>query len=575
MKRLIRFISPYRSLTYLVMGFLFLQVLSDLFLPTLMSTIVDTGVAKGDIPFILKTGAIMLLVAILGISCSITAGFFSSKIAGRFGKTMRERLFSHIEHFSLQEFDQMGTATLITRTTNDITQIQQVLMIMLRIMVMAPLMCIGGIIMAVFQDTKLSMVFIVIIPVLILIIFAVIRKATPLFQAIQKKVDQLNLVLREGLTGIRVIRAFNRVKKEQNRFESANNDLMQTSIKVNRIMGSMYPLMMLIMNLSSISIIWFGGLRIDAGHMQVGSLMAFLQYAMMIMFSLMMATMMFVFIPRATASAKRIDEVLQLTPVIHDPEEFQAPETKKGVIEFDQVTFHYPGAEKPAISNLTFTAEPGKVTAIIGGTGAGKTSLLNLIPRFYDPDKGEIRIDGIPIQNMTQEELRSYIGLVPQKSVLFTGTATDNIRYGKEDASEDEVKHAAIIAQAAEFIEEMPEKYNSMLSQGGSNLSGGQKQRLAIARALVRNALIYLFDDSFSALDFKTDAKLRAALRAETTNSTVFIVAQRVTTVLDADQIIVLNEGEISGIGTHHELMESCEVYREIVSSQLSEEEIA
>lgn len=586
MVRLFRFLKPYRWTVALVLLLVLLQSLSELYLPTLMSDIVDKGVVEGDIPYIWKIGGFMLLVTLGGTAVSVAASFFSARVSSGFGRLVRSQVFAHVETFSLQEFDKFGTASLITRTTNDINQVQQVLMMMMRLMVMAPMMCIGGIIMAVYKDATLSLTFVVILPVLAGAIWAIAGRAMPLFKAMQKKLDRLNLVLREGLTGIRVIRSFNRTEHESQRFEAANRDLMDNAVRVNQIMAFMMPVMMLVMNFSSIAIVWFGGLRIHSGAMQIGDLMAFIQYAMQIMFSVLMGSMMFVMVPRASASATRINEVLATPPVITDlpaaaadgrkadAGKRQAP-GRKGTVEFDRVTFSYPGAEQPAVSDLTFTASPGEVTAIIGGTGSGKSTLLSLIPRFYDPDAGEVRIDGRNVRDMTQEELRARIGLVPQKAVLFTGTIADNIRYGKEDATEEEIRQAADIAQATEFISGMPDGFNSVIAQGGANVSGGQKQRLSIARALVRRPDIYLFDDSFSALDFKTDAKLRAALKTVTAESTVIIVAQRVSTVMDADRIIVLDEGRIVGIGKHRELLATCGVYREIVASQLSEEEIA
>lgn len=540
-----------------------------------MSDIVDKGVVKGDSGYIWKIGGFMLLVAAGGMICSIAASFYSAKAASGFGKLLRSKIFSHVGNFSLHEFDQLGTASLITRTTNDITQIQQVLVMMLRMMAMAPMMCIGGIIMAYSKDAKLTLVLAVALPVLVLAIVIIARKGIPLFKAMQIKLDNLNRVLRENLTGIRVIRSFNRVEHEKKRFDEANWDLTETAIKVNKIMAAMMPIMMVVLNLSSVAIVWFGGLRISNGHMQVGDMMAFIQYAMQIMFSFIMLSMMFVMIPRASVSAVRINEVLETQADIKDPSSSKVEDGIKGFVEFQDVTFSYPGAEMPAISNISFSTKPGEVTAIIGGTGSGKSTLINLIPRFYDVDSGKVLVDGIDVRDMAQEKLREKIGFVPQQSVLFTGTIAENIRYGKENATAEEVDHAAEVAQAKEFISNMPEGFNAVISQGGTNVSGGQKQRLSIARALVRKPEIYIFDDSFSALDFKTDAKLRAALKNETGNSTVLIVAQRVSTIIDADQIIVLDNGEISGIGKHKELMESCAVYREIVMSQLSEEEIA
>ncbi|WP_423802349.1 ABC transporter ATP-binding protein [Neobacillus sp. SAB-20_R2A] len=575
MLKLAKFLKPFQFPVMFVLVLVLLQSLSELYLPTLMADIVDKGVVTGDTHYIWKIGGFMLLVAAGGMICSVSASFFSAKAASGFGKLLRSKIFSHVGDFSLQEFDQFGTASLITRTTNDITQIQQVLIMMLRMMVMAPMMCIGGIIMALSKDTKLSLVLAVAIPILIIIILIVQRNAIPLFKSMQVKLDNLNRVLRENLTGIRVIRSFNRIRHEKKRFDEASWDLTQTAIKVNKLMAVMMPTMMIILNLTTVAIIWFGGIRISNGHMEVGDMMAFIQYAMQIMFSFLMLSMMFVMIPRASVSAVRIIEVLDTTADIKNPSIPRPPVSSNGEVEFQNVSFSYPGAEMPAISNISFKMRPGEITAIIGGTGSGKSTLINLIPRFYDAGSGKVLVDGIDVRDMTQDLLRKKIGFVPQQAVLFTGTISENIRYGKEEASDEEVRHAAEIAQAAEFINEMPEGYNTLIAQGGTNVSGGQKQRLSIARALVRRPEIYIFDDSFSALDFKTDAKLRAALKEETQQSTVLIVAQRVSTIIDADQIIVLDNGEIAGIGKHKELMESSKVYREIVMSQLSEEEIA
>ncbi|MBD3920680.1 ABC transporter ATP-binding protein [Paenibacillus sp. PR3] len=577
MLKLLRYLKPYRIAVTCVLVFVFLQTLSDLYLPTLLADIVDKGVMYADTHYIWRIGGFMLLVAFIGTLCSIGASYLSAKAAGGFGRDLRSRLFAHVERFSMNEFDRIGTASLITRTTNDITQVQMVLTMMMRVLVMAPLMCFGGIIMALSRDVKLSFVIIAIVPVIALVILFISKRTIPLFGLQQKRLDRLNLVLREHLTGIRVIRAFNRTNHEQARYTTANGELTDTAMRVNRMMAAMMPVMMLIINCASIAIIWFGGIRIDHGGMEVGDLMAFIQYAWQIMFALMFASMMFVMVPRASASAARIQEVFDMQPNIEDPaksattNEYQA----KGTVEFRDVSFRYPGAEMTALANISFKASPGEVTAIIGGTGSGKSTMLNLIPRFYDASEGAVTVDGIDVREMTQQTLRETIGLVPQKAMLFTGTVTDNIRFGREEATDEEVRHAAAVAQASDFIEKMSEGYQSIISQGGTNVSGGQKQRLSIARALVRKPLIYLFDDSFSALDFKTDAKLRAALRPETTDATVIIVAQRVSTVMDADQIIVLDEGQIAGIGTHRELLDNNEIYREIVMSQLSEEEIA
>ncbi|PWW08492.1 ATP-binding cassette subfamily B protein [Paenibacillus cellulosilyticus] len=577
MIKLLSHLKPYRIAVTCVLVFVFLQTLSDLYLPTLLADIVDKGVMYADTHYIWRIGGFMLIVALGGTLCSVGASYLSAKAAGGFGRDLRSRLFAHVEKFSLNEFDKIGTASLITRTTNDITQVQMVLTMMMRVLVMAPLMCFGGIIMALSRDVKLSFVIIAIVPVIALVILFISKRTIPLFGIQQKRLDRLNLVLREHLTGIRVIRAFNRTQHEQSRYTTANGELTDTAMRVNRMMAAMMPVMMLIINCASIAIIWFGGIRIDHGGMEVGDLMAFIQYAWQIMFALMFASMMFVMVPRASASAARIQEVLDMQPNIEDPANRAASsgQQAKGSVEFRDVSFRYPGAEMTALTNISFKASPGEVTAIIGGTGSGKSTMLNLIPRFYDTSEGAVLIDGVDVREMTQQALRETIGLVPQKAMLFTGSVTDNIRFGREEATDEEVRHAAAIAQASEFIERMPEGYQSVISQGGTNVSGGQKQRLSIARALVRKPLIYLFDDSFSALDFKTDAKLRAALRPETTEATVIIVAQRVSTVMDADRIIVLDDGQIAGMGTHRELLDNNAVYREIVMSQLSEEEIA
>ncbi|MBU5592249.1 ABC transporter ATP-binding protein/permease [Clostridium sp. MSJ-4] len=575
MFKLFKNLKPFATSIAIVLILVFFQSLSELYLPTLMSDIVNNGIVNGDTNYIFKIGGLMLLVAAGGAICTVTANLLSSKVATGFGRDLRKKIFTKAEGFSLEEFEKVGTSSLITRTTNDITQVQQVLVIIMRMMISAPMMCIGGIIMAVSRDKELSLIIVVVLPILVATISIVAKKGLPLFKAMQTKLDKLNLVLRENLTGIRVIRAFNRIDHEKKRFNDANYDLTSTAIKVNKTMAILMPLMMLVMNLTTIAIIWFGGKRIDVGSMQVGDLMAFIQYVMQIMFSLIMVSMMFIMIPRASVSAVRINEVLDIVPEINDAKEIKKADDKRGYVEFKNVKFSYPGAANPVIDDISFSAKPGETTAIIGGTGSGKSTLISLIPRFYDIDSGSILVNGVDIREISQESLRSKIGFVPQKAVLFTGTITDNIRYGKEDATEEEVKKALETAQAIEFISNMKDGFDSVIAQGGTNVSGGQKQRLSIARALVRNPEIYVFDDSFSALDFKTDAKLRAALKKETKDSTVIIVAQRVSTVMDADRIIVLDEGKIVGMGTHKELLTNCDVYREIVSSQLSEEEIA
>ena len=574
MLRLVGYLKPYRLGVAAALALILLQTLAELYLPTLMADVVDQGIVKGDTGLILKIGGRMLLVSAAGIACMIGAAYLSAATAAGFGRDLRSRVFAKVQSFSLPEFDQFSTASLITRTTNDITQIQMVLMMLIRMMAMAPLMCIGGVIMAVSKDPALSLLLLS-IPVLGGAILLVARKGLPLFSAIQVKLDRINLLIRETLSGIRVIRAFNRSGHEQRRFGNANNDFAATAIRVNRIIASLMPFLMLVMNLTTVAIVWFGAIRIDGGHMQVGDMMAFIQYAMQIMFSLVLFSMMFVMIPRASASATRVNAVLDTAAAIKDPVQPATLAPGRGRVEFRDVTFNYPGAERPALSRISFTAEPGEVIAIIGSTGAGKSTLVHLLLRFYDVQSGSILVDGVDVRRMTQEQLRAKIGYVPQQTVLFSGSVRENIGYGKAGAGQGEIARAAAIAQADQFIAVLKEGYDAAIGQGGGNLSGGQKQRLAIARALVRQPEIYVFDDCFSALDFKTDARLRAALKEATKEATVIMVAQRVSTVMHADRIIVLDEGRIAGSGTHEELLASCAIYREIVGSQLAEAEIA
>jgi ATP-binding cassette subfamily B protein len=583
MIKLFKNLKPYTLTIIVVMVFVFLQAFSEIYLPTLMADIVDIGVINGDVAYIIRIGGWMLLIAVIGMISAIFGSYWAAKVATGFGRDLRTKVFTKVESFSLEEFDEKGTASLITRTTNDITQIQQ-LVVMLRLFLRAPMLCIGSIIMAVSKDAKLSLLLVVILLILTLLIVLLSKKSMPLFKSMQIKLDKLNLVLRENLTGIRVIRAFNRDNYEKKRFHEANLDLTETAIKVNKLMAILMPLVMLIFNLTIIAILWFGSIRINSGSMQVGDLMAFIQYASQIMFSLIILAMMFILIPRASASAIRINEVLDIEPKIKDPiipeeselkmeEGARSEEGKRGYLEFDEVSFYYQGAEEPAIEKISFSAKPGEITAIIGGTGSGKSTLVNLIPRFYEVTSGRILVDGVDIRELTQEKLRAKIGLVPQKAVLFTGTVAENISFGTNDLSRDKIIRAAEIAQASKFISTLEQGYDAQIAQGGTNVSGGQKQQLSIARALAKHPEIYIFDDSFSALDFKTDAKLRQALKKETKEDTVLIIAQRVTTVMDADRIMVLDGGKIVGMGTHQDLIKTCEVYREIVASQLSEEE--
>lgn len=568
------YLKPFLPTAFMVMVLVFLEVMATLRLPDLMSEIVDQGIAQGNIALIWRTGGIMLAVALGGVLCAILGTFLASRAATGFGRDLRQAVFTKVEEFAPQEFNNFGTASLITRTTNDVQQMQQMFLISMRMAMRAPLMAIGGVLMVVKKDAQLALVLLALIPVLALVVGIVIRKGIPLFKSLQQKLDRLNQVLREQLMGVRVIRAFDRGAYEQERFKEANLDLTTTTLRVNRIMVTMGPLMGLLTNFVTIAIIWMGAKRIDAGLMQVGDMMAFLQYTMQILWSLMMLSMLFVMLPRASASADRIMEVLETVPSIKDPEQPQTVSNGPGVVEFENVTFSYPGADAPVLSDLSFTARPGEMTAIIGGTGSGKTTVLDLVPRFYDPQSGRITLDGVDIRNLTQADLRSRLGYVPQQAVLFSGTIGSNIRGGKQDATDEEVAEAARVAQATEFIEERAEAYDSYIAQGGTNVSGGQKQRLSIARAVVRRPQVYLLDDTFSALDYKTDARLRTELAKISKDATVIVVAQRVSTILHADQIIVLENGKVVGRGTHDELVASCKVYQEIVASQYGEEAV-
>jgi len=568
-------LRPYRWLAVFAAFLALVQSFTELYLPTLTASIVDRGVVFGDTAYILRMGAVMLAVATASLLAAFVGARCASLVAVGFARDLRSRLFAHITRFSLHEFDKVGTATLITRTTNDVAQVQQMVFMSLRLMIRAPLMALGGIVLAVAQDAKLSLIFVAAIPLLAAAIAVITRKGMPLFRSVQERIDRLNLVTREALTGVRVVRAFNRTEYEEHRFNEANEALTETSVRVNRLMAAMDPVMATTMNLTIVAILWLGAVRVDLGELQVGSMMAFIQYAMHIMFSLMMISMILVMIPRASVSAARIADVLSIAPEIKDPEVPVEPEVDRGVVEFENVTFYYPGAEAPALSNVSFRANPGEVTAIIGSIGSGKSTLVGLLLRFYDVTSGSIRVDGVDVRHMSQQALRERIAYVPQKALLFSGTVRENLRYGRPGASDAELRQAAESAQAAEFVERLEGGYDAFIAQGGANLSGGQKQRLTIARALVRRPRIYIFDDNFSALDFKTDAKVRQALRRETADATVIIVAQRVATIMDAHQIIVLDAGKVVGIGTHQELLRSCQVYREIVASQLSEEVIA
>ena len=602
MLKLFRLLKSFRGPVAIVTALALAQSLANLYLPRLMADIVDFGIVPGDTRKILEIGGLMLLVAIVGTICAVAGSFFAAKVATGFGRVVRDRIFDRVAHFSVHQFDRFSTASLITRTTNDTTQVQQVVLMLLSMAISAPMMAIGGVTLSLSQDARLARVLIAVIPVLAVVFVLIMWRALPLFQQMQTQIDRLNLVLDEGLTGIRVIRAFDRGAHASQRFDDANREVTGTAIAVNRLIALLMPAMFFMMNLTSVLILWFGAVRIDAGAMHVGAMMASLQYAIQILFAVFMVTAVFVMLPRAAASAERINEVLDVIPDVVDPRPdvkaaassfdvasgvdvasgFSTAEAlakvvsrTKGRVEFQDVTFQYPGAEEPALSGVSFTALPGEVTATIGGTGSGKSTLAGLIPRFYDVNQGRVLVDGVDVREMRQADLRAKIGYLPQKAVLFSGTVASNIRFGHDAATDDDMRHAAVVAQAAEFVDQMPDGYASPVSQGGTNLSGGQQQRLAIARALVRRAEIYVFDDSFSALDFATDARLRAALKADLTDATVFIVSQRIGTVMNADRIVVLDDGRVAGLGTHAELLQTCDVYRQIAESQASIEAVA
>lgn len=575
MRKLLRYFKPYKWQVLIVVVLTAVQSLSQLYLPDLMADIVDKGVVGQDVAMIIQTGLVMLGFTVIVTVSTVVGRLFASKTAVGFARDLRRDIFKKVENYSLHEFDQIGTASLITRSTNDVTQIQNVMVMVLAMLLAAPIMAVGGVVMAIRTDPGLSWLIGAAIGLIVITIGIIAVKAIPLFKSIQKKIDRVNLVLREGLTGIRVIRAFNKNKYETERFDEANTDLTKTSISVYRWMGLLMPGIMLMLNITTVAIVWFGGHRIADGQMFVGDLMAFQQYAMQVMFALIMATMLFVMLPRASASAERINEILDMPISISDKAKEMPKVSGKGYVEFKDVSFSYFGAEEPAICGVSFEAKPGEVTAIIGGTGSGKSTLVKLIPRFYDVTEGQILVDGVDVREYPQLGLREKIGFVPQKITLMSGTIADNIRYGKYDASDEDILRALETAQASEFVSQLEDGIQAAVAQGGTNYSGGQKQRLSIARALVRKPEVYVFDDSFSALDFKTDAKLRRALKGEIKDATVFIVAQRVSTVMNADRILVLDDGKVVGQGRHKELLETCKTYQEIVSSQLSMEELA
>ncbi len=566
-------LRPYRGLIVVVTVLVLVQVIANLYLPTLNADIINNGVITGDTAYILRIGAVMLGVSLIYAVASIAAVYFGSKTSMALGRDTRGKLFRRVQSFSQAEVNRFGPPSLITRTTNDVQQVQMVVLMMLNVVLMAPMTAIGGIIMALRLNVPLSAVILVAIPIMSVFIGLVMTRAIPLFMSMQKKIDRINQVTREFLSGVRVIRAFDRTVYEERRFDVANEDLTMTTLKVGRLFALMFPVLTIILNLSTVAIMWFGGKLIADGNMPIGDLTAFLTYIVQILFAVLMATIMFVMVPRAAVSAGRIMEVLDTEPTIVDPEQPRPDVPESGVVEFREVEFRYPGAEEPVLSGISFTARPGETTAIVGSTGSGKTTLISLIPRFYEVTGGAVLVDGVDVRELTQQDLWRRIGLVPQKSFLFSGSVADNLRHGDREAADEQLWRYLEIAQGREFVESMPERLEAPVAQGGANVSGGQRQRLAIARALAKQAKIQIYDDSFSALDFTTDARLRAALRRHTADATVIIVAQRVGTIMHADQIVVLDDdGTIAGIGTHKELVETSETYREIVTSQLGVE---
>ncbi|MEV0068764.1 MULTISPECIES: ABC transporter ATP-binding protein [unclassified Amycolatopsis] len=568
-------LRPYKTTIWLVVVLQLVQTLAALYLPTLNADIVDNGLVKGDTGYIMRIGGMMLLVTLVQIAGSIGAVYFGARTAMSLGRDVRGSVFHRVQDFSAREVGQFGTPSLITRTTNDVQQVQMLVLMTLTLMVSAPIMCVGGILLALNQDVPLSSLLLVIVPVLGVAVGLIIARMRPAFRLMQVRIDKINQVMREQIMGIRVIRAFVRDERERERFGQANDELLTVSLRVGRLMALMFPTVMLVVNVSSVAVLWFGGHRIESGSMQIGALTAFLAYLLQILMSVMMATFMFMMVPRAEVSAERISEVLDTESSVRPPLKPVSPGRVHGVLELTGVEFCYPGAEKAVLRDISLSARPGETTAVIGSTGSGKTTLLNLIPRLMDATSGTVRVDGVDVRELDPAVLASAVGMVPQKPYLFAGTVASNLRYGNPDATDDELWHALEVAQGKDFVQKMTEGLASPIAQGGTNVSGGQRQRLAIARMLVHKPEIYLFDDSFSALDYATDAALRRALTDETREATVVIVAQRVSTIRGADRIIVLDDGRVVGTGTHHELMDGNETYREIVLSQLTEQEAA
>ena len=566
------YLRPYRGALALVVVFQAIQTIASLYLPALNADIIDQGVAKGDTAYIISTGGVMLMITVLQIVCTIIAVYFGARTAMGFGRDVRAALFHQVGSFSDREVAKFGAPTLITRNTNDVQQVQILVLMTCTLLVAAPIMCIGGIYMALRTDLGLAWLLLISVPVLIIAISLIVTRMIPQFRKMQVRIDGVNRILREQIAGVRVVRAFVREPLETKRFAKANDELTDTAVRAGRLMALMFPTVMLVLNASSVAVLWFGAHRVNNGDIEIGALIAFLNYLMQILFSVMMATFMAVMVPRASVSADRISEVLSTESSVVPPANPVAPATRTGEVRLDSVEFTYPGASEPVLRDISLRARPGTTTAIIGSTGAGKTTLLSLIPRLFDATGGAVSVDEVNVRDFDPEILWDRIGLVPQKPFLFTGTVASNLRYGNPDATDEELWTALSIAQARDFVAAMPDGLESTIAQGGSNVSGGQRQRLAIARALVAEPNIYLFDDSFSALDLATDARLRAALRPVTRDKTVIIVAQRVSTIADADQILVLEDGLVVGVGKYDELLQTCSTFIEIVESQLAAE---
>jgi ATP-binding cassette subfamily B protein len=574
--RLVReYLQPYRGWLTVIVLLQFTGTVAALYLPSLNADIIDRGVATGDTPYILRTGAMMMAVALLQIGCSVAAVWFSARTAMSFGRDVRSAIFHRVGSFSQREVQQFGAPSLITRETNDVQQVQMLVLMSCTLMVAAPIMMVGGVIMAMREDFGLSWLLGICIPALLVSVALIVSRMVPSFRVMQERIDEVNRLLREQITGVRVVRAFVREPHETERFAHANDELTTVAVRAGRWLATMFPTVMLILNVSSVAVLWFGGHRVENGQMEVGALTAFLAYLVQILMSVMMATFMLMMVPRSAVCADRITEVLDTRSSVVPPEEPVTEVAQHGTLVFDHVEFSYPGADVPVVRDVSFEARPGQTVAIIGSTGAGKSTMVNLVPRLFDVTGGRVLVNGVDVRQLEPELLWSTIGLVPQRAWLFSGTVRSNLQYGRPDASEEQMWQALEVAQGRDFVEAMPEGLDAPISQGGTNVSGGQRQRIAIARALIRTPEIYLFDDSFSALDLATDARLRAALRPTTRDATVLIVAQRVSTIREADLILVVEDGEVVGRGRHDGLLESCATYREIVESQLSAEEAA